>query len=321
MADRKGNGPPGVRSPRFPRSKFHAPSAPSRLVRRSRLLDALDRGRQARLTLVVGSPGAGKTALLADWLAAHPERPTAWLSCDPADAVGARFVAAIIEALRRASDRAELGEDARQLLSLDGEVSADVIAALADDLDGLAGPSGAGDRRFPPDRSGRGGHPDLVVGVPAGLSAAGRGQPGRPGPTAAQDASQRRAGRVAGPGSVLLRRRDQTLPVRVRSASERAGPQASSTSAARAGSRACRWRLSRCSTHPIPSAPPVESSCTATAWPGIFSTRSSTANLPSWSSSCWPPRSSTNCRCRPATPCAARGRPPSSSSSTATTCS
>ena len=86
MADRKGNDALGLRSPRFPPSKFHAPSAPSRLVRRSRLLDALDRGRRARLTLVVGSPGAGKTALLADWLAAHPERPTAWLSCDPADA-------------------------------------------------------------------------------------------------------------------------------------------------------------------------------------------------------------------------------------------
>ena len=129
-----------LRSPRFPPSKFHAPSTPSRLVRRSRLLDALDRGRRARLTLVVGSPGAGKTALLADWLAAHPERPTAWLSCDPADADGARFVAAIIEALRRAFHRAELGEDARQLLSLDGEVSADVMAALADDLDGLDGP-------------------------------------------------------------------------------------------------------------------------------------------------------------------------------------
>ena len=109
-------------------------------MRRSRLLDALDRGRGARLTVVVGSPGAGKTALLADWLAAHPERPTAWLSCDPADAAGGRFVAAIIEALRRACQRPGLGEDARQLLSLDGEVSADVMAALADDLDGLPGP-------------------------------------------------------------------------------------------------------------------------------------------------------------------------------------
>ncbi len=140
MPGRKRDDTVGLRSPRFPPSKFHAPSTPSRLVRRSRLLDVLDRGRGARLTLVVGSPGAGKTALLADWLAAHPERTTAWLSCDPADAVGVRFVAAVIDALRRASDRAELGEEARQLLSLDGEVSADVMAALADDLDGLDGP-------------------------------------------------------------------------------------------------------------------------------------------------------------------------------------
>ena len=140
MVGRKGNDGLGLRSPRFPPSKFHAPGAPSRLVRRSRLLDALDRGRRARLTLVMGSPGAGKTALLADWLAAHPERPTAWLSCDPADAEPPRFVAAMIEGLRRAFHEPELGEDARQLLGLDGEVSADVMAALAEDLDGLDGP-------------------------------------------------------------------------------------------------------------------------------------------------------------------------------------
>jgi LuxR family maltose regulon positive regulatory protein len=83
----------------------------------------------------VGSSGAGKSALLADWLAAHPERPSAWLNCDPADDDAVRFVAAIIEATRRAGDRSELGEDALQLLSLDGEVSPDVIAALLDDLD------------------------------------------------------------------------------------------------------------------------------------------------------------------------------------------
>ena len=114
MATREGSGALG-RSPRFPPSKFHAPSTPSRLVRRSRLLGTLDRGRRARLTLVMGSPGAGKTALLADWLAAHPERPTAWLSCDRADAEPARFVAAMIEALRRACQQPGLGEDARQL--------------------------------------------------------------------------------------------------------------------------------------------------------------------------------------------------------------
>ena len=78
--------------------------------------------------------------LLADWLAARPEQPAAWLSCDAADTDPARFVAAIIEAARYGFGQPGIGEDARQLMSLDGEVSADVVAALADDLrapDGL----------------------------------------------------------------------------------------------------------------------------------------------------------------------------------------
>ena len=73
--------------------------------------------------------------LLADWLVARPERPSAWLSCDAADADPARFVAAIIEAARYGFGQPSIGEDARQLIGLDGEVSADAVAALADDLD------------------------------------------------------------------------------------------------------------------------------------------------------------------------------------------
>ena len=126
---------PGPRSPRFPSSKFRAPKGGPGLVRRPRLLERLDRGDQARLTLVVGPAGAGKTMLLADWLASRPERPSAWLSCDAADADPARFVAAIIEAARYGFGQPSIGEDARQLIGLDGEVSADAIAALADDLD------------------------------------------------------------------------------------------------------------------------------------------------------------------------------------------
>ena len=72
------------------------------LVHRSRLFEQLARGQRARLTLVVGSPGAGKTALLADWVTTRPERPLAWLSCDVADADPVRFIAAVIEALQRA---------------------------------------------------------------------------------------------------------------------------------------------------------------------------------------------------------------------------
>ena len=85
--------------------------------------------------MVVGPAGAGKTMLLADWLAACPERPSAWLSCDAADADPARFVAAIIDAARYGFGQPSIGEDARQLMSLDGEVSADAVAALADDLE------------------------------------------------------------------------------------------------------------------------------------------------------------------------------------------
>ena len=73
--------------------------------------------------------------LLADWLAASPEQPSAWLSCDAADQDPARFVAAVIEAARYGFGQPSIGEDARQLIGLDGEVSADAIAALADDLD------------------------------------------------------------------------------------------------------------------------------------------------------------------------------------------
>ena len=110
------------------------------LLRRSRLLDQLDQGAQVRLTLVVGPAGAGKTMLTADWLAARPERPSAWLSCDAADADPARFVAAIVEAARYGFGQPGIGEDARQLMSLDGEVSVDVVAALADDLEAPDGP-------------------------------------------------------------------------------------------------------------------------------------------------------------------------------------
>ena len=130
---------PGPRSPRFPSSKFRAPKVVPGLVHRSRLLDQLDRGEQVRLALVVGPAGAGKTMLLADWLAARPERPSAWLSCDVADADPARFVTAIIEAARCGFGEPRIGEDARQLMSLDGDVSADAVATLADDLESPEG--------------------------------------------------------------------------------------------------------------------------------------------------------------------------------------
>ncbi len=137
MAERVTSGSLGGRSPRLPASKFCPPRASTTFVRRPRLLEQLDKGELRRLSLVVGSAGAGKTALLVDWAVARAEWPCAWLNCDVADTDPVRFFAGIIEAVRRASGQPGVGEDARQLLNLDGEVSADVVSALADDLEEL----------------------------------------------------------------------------------------------------------------------------------------------------------------------------------------
>ena len=118
----------------------------------------------------------------------------------------------------------DIGEDARQLLSLDGEVSADVIAALADDLERprraevlviddfhLTGAAGADALA-------------LLLEYRPAVAAAGRGQPCRPPAPAPPDAGQPGAGRAAGPGPVLLGRGDYGVPLRFRRATERAGP-------------------------------------------------------------------------------------------------
>jgi LuxR family transcriptional regulator, maltose regulon positive regulatory protein len=127
----------GPSGPRFPSTKFIVPRLVSRLVVRPRLFDELDRGSRVRLTLVVGAPGAGKTTLLANWLAARPHRPAAWLSCDAADSDPVRFMVALIEALRHGFSAPSIGGSARELLDVDGEVSIDAVAALTDDLDGV----------------------------------------------------------------------------------------------------------------------------------------------------------------------------------------
>jgi LuxR family transcriptional regulator, maltose regulon positive regulatory protein len=124
------------RGPRFSPSKFSPPRLVSRLVPRSRLFDALDSGAGRRLTLVAGSPGSGKTTLLANWLAARSSRSSVWLTCDVADSDPVRFVAALIEAMRRGLADPALGDSARQLLDVDEEVSADLMAVLCDDLEG-----------------------------------------------------------------------------------------------------------------------------------------------------------------------------------------
>jgi LuxR family transcriptional regulator, maltose regulon positive regulatory protein len=81
--------------------------------------------------VVVGSAGTGKSVLLASWAAARPPGVTSWLSCDGADVDPVRFWTAFIEAAQVVAPG--FGTDAADLLAMDGAMSADVIASIAND--------------------------------------------------------------------------------------------------------------------------------------------------------------------------------------------
>jgi LuxR family maltose regulon positive regulatory protein len=116
---------------RFAVAKFRPTTLPSTLVTRPVLHDQLAAGAGRRLTLVAGSAGAGKSVLLSNWAAARPAGSTFWLSCDEADADPVRFWAGFIEAIR--TREPWFGTDAADLLMMDGGVSADVTASIAND--------------------------------------------------------------------------------------------------------------------------------------------------------------------------------------------
>jgi len=115
----------------FALTKFRPTTLPSTLIARPALHDRLTSGAGKRLTVVVGSAGSGKSVLLSSWAATRPPASTSWLSCSPADIDPVRFWSAFIEAPRAVAPA--FGADAADLLAIDGEMSADVIASLAND--------------------------------------------------------------------------------------------------------------------------------------------------------------------------------------------
>ncbi len=127
------------RGGRFARAKFRPTTLPATLVSRPALHNRLAAGAQRRLTVVVGSAGAGKSVLLSSWAAGRTPGLTSWLSCDEADANPVRFWTGFIEAPRPVAPW--FGADAADLLAVDGTVSADVIASIANDAARL--PAGA----------------------------------------------------------------------------------------------------------------------------------------------------------------------------------
>ena len=119
------------RGARFALGKFRLPPLPATLVSRPVLHDRLMAGAGQRLTVVVGSAGAGKSVLLSSWAATRTPHVTSWLSCDEADANPVRFWTGFIEAPQGAEPG--FGADAADLLAMDGAVSADVTASIAND--------------------------------------------------------------------------------------------------------------------------------------------------------------------------------------------
>jgi LuxR family maltose regulon positive regulatory protein len=80
-------------------TKLYRPVISGELVRRQRLLDLLDSGRNLPLTLVTAPAGSGKTTLLSDWLAGCP-CPSAWLSIDEGDGELTVFLSYLVAAIR-----------------------------------------------------------------------------------------------------------------------------------------------------------------------------------------------------------------------------
>src|SRR5499427_5574697 len=115
---------------RFALAKFRPTTLPTTLVTRSALIGRLMAGAGQRLTVVVGSAGAGKSVLLSTWAKARSPGVTSWLSCDRADADPVRFWAGFIEAIQVGVPG--FGADAAGLLTMNG-MSADVTASIAND--------------------------------------------------------------------------------------------------------------------------------------------------------------------------------------------
>lgn len=113
------------------RSKLRAPATPELFVRRRRLLALLDEVSQAPLTLVVAPAGAGKTSLLASWMA-ESSTPAAWLSLDEMDRDGAQFWTGVIAALETLV--VGCGERATATLQRPGDLL-EAVGTLLDDLE------------------------------------------------------------------------------------------------------------------------------------------------------------------------------------------
>ena len=117
--------------PQVLRAKLRVPLQPPHYVRRPRLLSFLDELVQSPLTVVSAPAGAGKTSLLAGWIAER-DAPSAWLSLDDADRDPVPFWIDVIAAI----ETLQPGCGGRAMRRLrDRKPLLDAVGALIDALD------------------------------------------------------------------------------------------------------------------------------------------------------------------------------------------
>ena len=109
-------------------AKLLAPAPRSGWVDRAALVYELERGADARLTLVSAPVGSGKSTLLAQWVAASHERDVAWLTLDAGDDSPAVFWIYVVSALRTV--RPAFGTTLLRRLRAPGVVVADEVLPL-----------------------------------------------------------------------------------------------------------------------------------------------------------------------------------------------
>ena len=83
-------------------TKLFVPKLRAGVVHRGRLSERLQRGGEAKLTLVSAPAGFGKTTAVVAWLQSRPSRAVGWLSLDDTDNQPAMFWAHVIAALKDA---------------------------------------------------------------------------------------------------------------------------------------------------------------------------------------------------------------------------
>ena len=94
-------------------TKFHIPSVRSSVVKRSRLLEELDRGMECKLILISAPAGFGKTTLLSEWLR-QTRMPISWLSLNESDNEFERFFSYFVAALQQSYGK--IGESTLSML-------------------------------------------------------------------------------------------------------------------------------------------------------------------------------------------------------------